>query len=100
MKITITYKAFSNETNNRPITSATIEINGMFVEPNRYEQLCDLLFQETNLQQGSLWNKLQPVLPANRTHTSLSVGDEITINNNTYLCSDFGWELLESVETK
>lgn len=95
MQITITYKAFSN--NERPITSATIEINGMFIEPNQYEQLCDLLFHETNLQQGSLWNKLQPVLPANRTHTSLSVGDEITINTYTFRCADVGWELLTKV---
>jgi hypothetical protein len=103
MKITITWKAFSNNTfaTKQGITSATIELNGMFVDENRETQLCDLIFHETNLYEGSLWNRLEPVLPANRTHTALSVGDEIAITNGdttrTYRCAYVGWELLEKV---
>lgn len=97
--ITITYKAFSNPANNRVTTSLA------FILPSDYEQsalkltneqLCDVLYDTTNLQSESskLWKTIQPLLPINRTHTSLSVGDEVTINDNTYKCADFGWEYL------
>lgn len=103
--ITITYKAFSN--NERPITSATIEIPND-VDVWNENGWCELLYELTNLQDDiydftrnktklMLWNLIKPLLPANRTHTSLSVGDEVTINNNTYKCADIGWELLEKV---
>jgi hypothetical protein len=106
MQITITWKAFENFTipatqHRQSVTSATIELNGMFVDESREKDLCDILYQETNLWQGSLWNKLQPVLPALRTHTSLSIGDEVAITNGdvtrTYRCVDIGWELLTKV---
>jgi hypothetical protein len=103
--ITITYKAFSN--NERPITSATIEIEpdlDVFSDTG----WCDFMYEVTNLQDEIydftrnatklfVWNKLKPLLPVNRTHTSLSVGDEITINENTYRCENVGWELLQKV---
>ena len=108
LAITITYKAFSN--NERPITSATLELSNdldVFTDTG----WCDFLYEVTNLQDEIydftrnetklfVWNLLKPLLPANRTHTSLSVGDEITINENTYRCADvgfWGWELLEKV---
>jgi hypothetical protein len=94
--IIITWNSFTKPTQS---SSATISFD-YNAEVFSHNQICDIVFEQTNLYQGSFWEKLEPVLPANRTHTSLSVGDEITINNNTYLCSDFGWELLESVETK
>jgi len=112
-KITITWKAFSNNTfaTKQGITSATIEIPH---ELNVWNDRgwCELLYEVTNLQDEIfdftrnetklfIWNYLlKPLLPANRTHTSLSVGDEITINENTYRCADvgfWGWELLEKV---
>ena len=100
--ITITYKAFSN--NERPITSATLEIP-TDIDVWNYEGWLDVIYEVTNLQSEiydftrnatklQLWNLLQPLLPANRTHTSLSVGDEVTINNNTYRCDNIGWQLL------
>jgi hypothetical protein len=104
--VTITYKAFSNN-NDRPITSATIEVGYPFVYEYPYNanqtqqqdiKLCDVLYHQTNIYEGSLWNLLEPVLPTNRTHTALSVGDEVTItdtdNTRTYRCADIGWELL------
>jgi len=109
MKITITWKAFSNNAHatKQGVTSATIEIPD---EINVWNDngWCELLYEVTNLQDEiydftrnatklSIWNLLQPLLPANRTHTSLSVGDEITINENTYRCENVGWELLTKV---
>ena len=103
--VTITWKAFSN--NERPITSANVFIPS---EINVWNELglCELLYEVTNLQDeiydftGNktklfIWNLLQPLLPANRTHTSLSIGDEITINENTYRCADVGWKQLATI---
>ena len=95
--ITITWKAFSTEENNRPITSASVDVY-YNAEVISHTQVCDIVFEQTNLYTGSLWNKLEPVLPANRTHTALSIGDEVTITNGdtsfTYRCSAFGWKQL------
>ena len=106
--MTITYKAFSN--NERPITSATFEIP-TDIDVWNYEGWLDVIYEVTNLQSEiydftrnvtklQLWNLLQPLLPANRTHTSLSVGDEVTINNNTYRCDNIGWQLLTTTTEK
>lgn len=103
--ITVTYKAFSND--ERPITSATIEIPTN-IDSFNDAGYCELMYEVTNLQDDifaftgnktklSIWNLLKPVLPSNRTHTSLSVGDEVTINNNTYRCESTGWALTEKV---
>lgn len=97
-EITITWKAFSADTD-YPVTSLTFSY-AFFLDD---ERICDLLFQDTNLYQGAIWEHfIEPNLPANRSHTALSVDDEITISDSagtrTYLCSDFGWELLQ--ETK
>lgn len=100
--ITITYKAFSN--NERPITSATLEIPSDINVWNN-EGWLDVIYEVTNLQSEiydftrnatklNIWNLLKPLLPANRTHTSLSVGDEVTIDNATYRCDNIGWQLL------
>lgn len=97
--ITITYKAFTHFDKNRVTTSLS------FILPSEYEQtatkltndmLCDVLYDTTNRQSenSKLWQVIKPLLPVNRTHTSLSVGDEVTINDNTYRCADFGWEYL------
>ena len=106
--ITITYKAFSN--NERPITSATLEIPSDINVWNDRGWL-DVIYEVTNLQSEiydftrnatklTIWNLLKPLLPANRTHTSLSIGDEVTINNDTYRCEDIGWQLLTTTTDK
>ena len=108
--VTITYKAFSNNNNNRPITTATIEVGYPYVYEGVYSanqtteqdtKLCDLLYHATNTQQGRLWELLENVLPTNRTHTSLSVGDEVTLTGadttRTYRCADVGWTELVTI---
>ena len=62
-------------------------------------EICDVLFEQTNLYAGDIWYKyFEEHMPENRSHTSLSVGDKVTIERNddtsTYICADFGWELL------
>jgi hypothetical protein len=103
---TVTYKALSNALNNRPVTSFEFELPYLYFitenAPNfqlsQDKKWCEEIFSNTNNYSGSLWSVIEPLLPANRTHTALSVGDEITISNlyssRTYRCDDFGWELL------
>lgn len=100
--ITITWKAFNTTdpkrlqdfglTGRTPVTSKTIEIaEADGADPYH---VCELLFSDTNKYQGSLWDLLQP-LPENRTHTAMSVGDEVTIDGRTFRCADIGFEEVE-----
>lgn len=45
-----------------------------------------------------LWDLIEPALPADRTHTSLSVGDTVVIARNgdahVYRCEPIGWTRL------
>jgi hypothetical protein len=98
--ITITYKAFSNYTPTRPVTSATFDF--LSHTDITDSALCETIFHETNVYDGYLWrNYIEPALPENRTHTALSVGDEITITNGddsrTYACMDIGFMQLDVV---
>lgn len=97
--ITVTWKAFNNNDPKRlqdfadagrvPVTSRTIEVaEADGADPYH---VCELLFSDTNKYQGSLWDLLQP-LPENRTHTAMSVGDEVTIDGRTFRCVDIGFE--------
>ena len=92
--IIITWKSFTDPTQS---ASATISFD-YNAEVFSHNQICDIVFEQTNLYQGALWNVLEPALPANRTHTALSVNDEVTIYNHntgfTYRCAHFGWELI------
>lgn len=98
--VTITWKAFGNKPErNRFISSATIEVGT--IEPLTTNadriKLLDKIYEATNLQTGWYWVKIDEVIPANRTHTSLSVGDEIEINGFKYRCDDFGWTNIDAV---
>lgn len=97
--ITVIWKAFDNKDPKRlqdfadagrvPVTSKTIEVGtAIGVDPHA---LCEMLFRDTNTYQGSLWDLLQP-LPRTRTHTAMSVGDEVIIDGRKYRCEDFGFK--------
>lgn len=57
--------------------------------------LCERVFEETNLYQGELWDRIQPLLPDTRTHTALSVGDLVRIDDRVYKCANIGFKLIE-----
>ena len=98
-------------------TSATLELDG-FWNQIKNETLMDSLYTATNLQSEladfgyraphiELWNAIQAVLPVNRSHTSLSIGDTIQINRTdasianqdgpTYQVAEVGFTLVEKV---
>lgn len=97
--ITITWKAFGNR-QNRQISSVTIDIPNDFVAPKLRKSVLESIYADTNLYQGFFWNLIEPKLSPNRTHTSLSVGDEITIDGQTYVCANFGWLKVEDANVE
>lgn len=98
-QITITWKAFGNRPElNRCISSATFQL--AFADASL--DICESIYKVTNLQDDlnefgarkfelDLWKTIKSILPANRTHTSLSIGDEITIDDKTYQVSSVGF---------
>lgn len=72
------------------------------------EQVMNVLYEVTNLQSElaefgaseskiELWNKIEKILPANRSHTSLSIGDEIKIAGRAYLIAETGFLSVETI---
>lgn len=114
-QIEITWQAFGNRPEaNRFISSATLELNGVWNQISN-TVLLESIYTATNLKSElkdfgyaplliELWEAIEKVLPANRTHTSLSVGDKIQINRSaasienedgaTYTVADAGFELV------
>jgi len=88
MEIEVVWKAF--EQHGLATTSAIIEIDG----DDDHHEICERVFAGTNLQRGMFWELLEPVLPALRSHTSLSVGDEVIIDGETYRCAPIGFSKL------
>lgn len=102
--IKLTYKAFAH--NARPttegVTTAQFELETADVLDN---DIMNVVYKVTNLQSDlaefgasnfeiKLWETIKAILPANRTHTSLSVGDEIQIGRRNYEISDVGFKML------
>lgn len=95
-KIKITWKTFGDKPQiNRYISS--VEFDLALTNPNTDEEIMDALYAQTNLYSGTLWNKIEPLLAPTRTHTALSVGDEIAIDGRTYKVADCGFTLIEKV---
>jgi hypothetical protein len=84
-KVTITWKAFGND------ESLVLMLDDEMSDL----KICDRLFHETNVYFGRIWDALQP-LPENRTHTALSVGDEVTIDDVIYRCEPAGWSVVSA----
>lgn len=109
MKVKITWKAFGNKIERgRYISSAEFDIYD--TNPS-HEVLLNAIYKATNLQSeladfGAnafeiyLWKVIEPRLASDRTHTSLSIGDEIEIDGQTYVCADIGWVKVEDADIK
>jgi hypothetical protein len=53
--------------------------------------ICDQIFKETNTYRGNIWDQFNEQFPKDRSHTAISVGDMIGIDDRFYFCADFGW---------
>jgi hypothetical protein len=85
--IVVTWKGFGAH-GDREVTSVSIQA----VSTETDLQLCERLFRDTNLYQGQLWDLIEPNLSPKRTHTALSVRDEVSIDGRRYVCAGIGWE--------
>ena len=59
-------------------------------------QICEVVFVDTNLYSGVIWEALLP-LPDDRTHTSISVGDHVRIDGALYRCMTEGFTQVEEM---
>jgi hypothetical protein len=102
-KITVTWSAFD-----RPempdSCKASQSITFVRNIPAGYfdKEILEVLFAQTNCYKGSLWDAMNEIgLPPFRTHTALSVGDQVRIernqDNSLYRCENVDWELLSYV---
>lgn len=85
--ISIVYRAFSQGdiTMSRPQVYETDKSD---------EELCEMVFHQTNTYHGDFWDAHE--LPANRSHTALSVGDSVIIDGAEWTCEDFGFTKRDS----
>ena len=99
-KVKITWKAFGDKPKQgRFISSVEFETEFVINDENR-DQFFNVVYAQTNTYAGNFWNVIEPKLSATRTHTAISVGDEIEIDGQVYICADFGFEKIEDVEIK
>jgi hypothetical protein len=59
-------------------------------------RLAEYLFTQTNIYQGFLWNMVCRLQPAQRSHTALSIGDVVVINDRRWTCGKDGWREIHS----
>lgn len=78
----------------RPDKYAELGFMWQMDETKTNAEILNQLFRETNLYAGEIWELIEEILPADRPHTALSVGDLIVIDGTTYRCDDFGWKEL------
>ena len=109
MKVKVTWKAFGNKIEQgRYVSSVEFELPD--TDPST-EFLLNAIYKATNLQEeladfnGTafeiyLWEVIKARLASDRTHTSLSVGDEIEVYGQTYVCADIGWLKAEEADIK
>ena len=90
--VTITWKAF--EKPGSPAASVTFNFPSYLDKDLSDIELCELAFRATNIGHTPLWSwTLKDILPDGRSHTALSIGDEIAIDNVVYRCASHSWEV-------
>lgn len=99
-QVKITWKAFGDKPEaGRFVSSVEFETEFKINEPD-VDQFLNVVYRATNLYSGNLWELIQPKLSETRTHTALSIGDEVEIDGQVYIVADFGFEKIEDVEIK
>lgn len=98
MKVKITWKAFGDKPQiGRFISSVDFETDFKVAEHDM-EQFLNVIYRVTNTYSGNLWEILEPKLSPTRTHTALSIGDEVEVDGRAYVCADIGWVKVEDAE--
>ena len=99
-QIKITWCAFGNKPqSNRFISSVEFETEFKVTDANR-EEFFNVVYRNTNLYNGNLWDVIQPMLSPTRTHTALSIGDQIEVDGISYIISEDGFIKTQNAEIK
>jgi hypothetical protein len=86
------YLAFLAEQGEQIRPDASAKFDFALSESESDLEFCERVFANTNVYEGRVWDALQPVMPAERSHTALSVGDLVSIDGRTYRCADLGFQ--------
>ena len=95
-KVTITLKAFGDDLESARVVSS-VSFTRITISPDEHIAFCEKIFADLNLYTGWVWNEVEPLLSPNRTHTALSVGDEIEIDGKVYRCENVGFSEVQKV---
>ena len=49
------------------------------------------IYGDMNTYEGKYYDAIAEVMPAERSHTALSIGDIVEIDGRAYTCKEFGW---------
>jgi hypothetical protein len=98
-EVKVTWKAFGDKPQiGRFVSSVEFKLP---VSDKTDLAICEEIFKQTNLYQGTWWSLLiQPLLSQTRTHTALSVGDEVEIDGVAYICADLGFIKVSDAEVR
>lgn len=100
VKITVTWVPFRRQFDDwsKPVASMEFEMLELAKELYTDEELCEYIYAATNNYSGHIFAAMEKVgLPKERSHTALSVGDIIGIDNIFYLVDDFGFKKMMEV---
>ena len=94
---TIYWKAFGEDADaGRYFSSVTLNLGDIDASDENHDAICEAIFHATNTYSGRLWEQIEPVLASYRTHTALSVGDEIRVGTKLYRCEPIGFSEIET----
>lgn len=91
-EIRIAYKAYAEYISaDDPHEVTEVVVEWELADDLTDSEVCEAVFAQTNLYHGELWDLVEPKLSERRTHTAVSVGDEVTVRGITYRCESVGW---------
>jgi hypothetical protein len=93
VSVVVRWSAFAERQQSPVRETPVLRVEG---NPATPLETCERVYKETNLYQGHLWDVIQANLPAERTHTALSVGDEVVVDGVTFLCQSAGFSEKEA----
>jgi len=97
-QVKITWKAFGDKPKAGKFVSS-VEFETEFkIDESNVDKFLGVVCHNTNTYSGNLWEIIEPKLSATRTHTSISIGDEIEVDGQVYICANSGFEKIEDVE--
>lgn len=100
-KVKVTWKAFGDKPEiGRFVSSVEFTLPEVVSKTVSDEHICETIFKQTNLYNGPVWDVIHPLLSATRTHTALSVGDEVEIDGVAYICADLGFIKVSDAEVR